>query len=352
METIIIGAGQAGLSASYYLKQQGIPHTVFERNARVGDQWRRRWDSLELFTPTKYNSLPGKPFPGSKWDPPDKDTVAEYMEDYAKDFELPVECGITVEKAQPNDDQFRIHTDQGIRTAENVIVATGAFQKPYVPSCRRDFDDSVLQLHSSEYRNPRQLKPGTVLVVGTGNSGVQIAEELSATHEVTLSGRDNGGFPRSFLGKDIYWWLNFLGIYNATVNSRIVKRMKKKIDGKGDPLVGRKLKEVVERCDIARCEKIETVKNGTVQLADGSTLPQPDNVIWSTGYRPDFSWIKGLKTEPDGYPVHQRGVVPDQPGLYFLGLKLLYRVSSSLLGGVGRDAQYIAGHIAKSRTIG
>lgn len=349
METIIIGAGQAGLAASYHLSKLDIPHTVLERHPRVGDQWRKRWDTLELFTPTKYNSLPGKPFPGSKWDLPNKDAVADYMEAYAHDFDLPVECGVWVERVEHTNGRYQIQTDQGVRTADNVIVATGAFQKPYVPQCSQDFDDSILQLHSSEYRNPDQLKPGTALVVGTGNSGVQIAEELSATYQVTLSGRDNGGFPRSFLGKDIYWWLNNLGIFNATVDSRLVKRMKKKAKGKGDPLVGRKLQEVVERCGLQRCAKIESVKNGTVLLADGSTIPQPDNVIWATGYRPDFSWIQGLETGPDGYPIHQRGVVADHPGLYFLGLKLLYRVSSSLLGGVGRDAEYTAGHIAQRK---
>lgn len=348
--TIIIGAGQAGLSASYYLLQKEIPHFVLDKNDRIGDQWSNRWDSLELFTPAEYNDLPGRPFPAPKGSLPTKDMVADYLKQYANEFNLPVKLSVEVKSVRKEGEKFVVETSEGDFDSENVIVATGAFQKPFIPKCAKEISEEVLQLHTSEYKNPSQLKPGTVLVAGTGNSGVQIAEELSRTHDVILAGRDNGSFPRSFLGKDIYWWLKTLGLLNATIHHPIVKRMRKK-ETTGDPLVGRKMSKVGEKCALKRAAKVQTAKNGSLVMEDNVLVAMPDNIIWATGFQPDFSWIKLDIFKEDGYPNHERGVVKEVPGLYFLGLKLLFRLNSSLIGGVGRDAEYIAGRIEESARV-
>lgn len=348
-QAIIIGGGQAGLAVSYYLSHAGVDHLVLERNQRVGDQWRARWDSLKLFTPAQYNHLPGEKFPAPKGSFANKDQVADYLEDYAFRQDLPLRFNCAVTEVRQQGGGYAVETSQGTFYAPQVVVATGAFQKPIIPHCSKDINEEVLQIHSSQYRNPQQLKPGKVLVVGAGNSGVQIAEELSRSHEVWLAGRDNGGLPRTVLGMDIYWWLKLSGIYNATVHSPVVKRLKAKGFGKGDPLVGRKLEQVVEKCGLKRLGKVKAAKNGQLIFEQGEVLDFPDNIIWATGFRPDFSWIKLPVFGEDGHPVHSRGVVEGAEGLYFIGLRLLYRLKSSLLGGVGDDARYTASEIVRKQ---
>ncbi|HET6569762.1 MAG TPA: NAD(P)/FAD-dependent oxidoreductase, partial [Rhodothermales bacterium] len=207
VDTIVIGAGQAGLAAGYYLARRGHDFLILEHNVRLGENWRKRWDSLRLFTPAIYSSLPGMPFPSAPYHLPGKDEVAAYLEAYAARFGLPVRLNTMVNAVRHEGDRFGVYTDGGLLTARNVIVATGAFQTPALPSFAADIDPTITQVHSSGYRNPEQLPPGPVLVVGAGNSGAQIALELAASREVWLAGPDVGHLPRRILGKDLFWWI-------------------------------------------------------------------------------------------------------------------------------------------------
>lgn len=343
-DVIIIGAGQAGLSLGYYLSRQGRNFLLLEKGSVPGQAWADRWDSLRLFTPARYSELPGLPFPGDPDHLPEKNEVTSYFAQYAQTHKLPIQFHTTVSAVRTCSAGYEVVTDQGTLQAAHVVVATGAFQAPAVPGFARSLPGHVHQLHSTEYRNPSSLKPGAVLVVGTGNSGVQIAEELAATREVYLSGPEPKAFPRQFLGKDLFWWGYALGLCSVTVDSRIGRKLKEKAGG--DPLVGINLKEVLARTGIRRVGRVTAAEGDMVLTVEGKRLQVP-NIIWCTGFRPDFSWIELPVFEAGGYPRQYRGVVAEAPGLYFLGLRRMYRADSHLLGGVGHDAEYLAGVIGK-----
>lgn len=347
-DTIVIGGGQAGLSIGYYLDRQGRDFVILDANDRIGASWRRRWDSLRLFTPARYSSLPGMPFPV----PPDtfltKDQVADYLEAYAARFQLPIWLNAVVDTLSREDDRYIVSLGVHRLEAKHVVVATGAFQHPKVPAFGDLLDPAIAQFHSNDYRRPNQLRDGDVLVVGAGNSGAEIALELAKTRRTRLAGRDTGHLPKRYppIIRKLYWWLIHTVL---TTDNRSGRRFKTLTGKKGAPLVGISQQDF-ERAGVEHVPRMVGVQDGKPLLQDGRVL-EVANVVWCTGFAADFRWIDLPVFGSDGYPVHTRGVVEGEPGLYFLGLPFQYSLTSSLIGGVGRDASYIAEQIAARSSV-
>jgi putative flavoprotein involved in K+ transport len=352
VDTVVVGAGQAGLAAGYYLRRRRLPFVVLDQHEKVGDTWRNRWDTLRLFTPARYSGLPGMAFPGPPSAYPTRDEAADYLEIYARDFDLPVRTGVRVERLSAAGKRFEVLCGDEVLSATNVVVATGAYQRPRVPTFARELDDSIVQLHSSGYRNRSQLRKGGVLVVGAGNSGAEIATELAGDHRVLLSGPDTGQEPtRAGSIPDRVFtpvmWLIATRLTNRTAMGR--KLRDHFLDPpRGIPL-GRVRRKDIIAAGIERVGRTTGVRNGHPLLEDGR-VPEVSNVIWCTGYVPDFSWVDLPLQTRHGFPIQNRGIVESVPGLYFIGLPFLYSLSSALLGGVGRDAEYIVDHITDLRT--
>lgn len=336
---VVIGAGQAGLSTSYYLKQAGIDHVVLDAGARVGDAWRQRWDSLRLFTPAAWDGLPGMPYPASSGYFPSKDEMAAYLEAYAAHLALPVRTGVTVEGLAREGDDFVISTANETRMAGHVVVATGAHSQPRVPPFASELASAIVQLHSSAYRGPRQLRDGPVLVVGAGTSGVEIAIEAArAGHRTTLSGTSPHQVPRLARIGDgrLFWWF---ASHVLTIDTPIGRRAREGARNGASPLIHTGVADV-DRAGVERAPRTVAVRDGQPVLADGRSV-EAANVIWCTGYRHEFSWIDVPVFDERGEPRHARGAAIGQRGLYFVGLPFLYGLTSALIGGVGRDAQRI-----------
>jgi putative flavoprotein involved in K+ transport len=337
-ELVVIGGGQAGLAVAYWLARHDIDFLVVDAHARTGDSWRNRWNSLKLFTPARYSGLPGVAFPGDPYHFPTRDDVADYLEWYAKVFALPVRHGVRVSQVRRAQHGFEITTDGTTLEADNVIVASGPHHVPRVPAFAAQLDPAIVQLHSSAYRGPAQLPDGPTLVVGAGNSGAQIALELAQSRDVFLSGRSVGAMPRRFLGRDIFDWL-WRTLMIPGADSLVGRRIRANVLGSSDALIG--MTEADLRVpNITRVGRVISVDNGVPALATGAPGPV-SSIIWCTGFGPDYSWIDVPVFGDDGFPSHARGVTR-VPGLYFLGLRFLYRLNSSLIGGVGADAEFIA----------
>jgi putative flavoprotein involved in K+ transport len=339
LDVVVIGGSQAGLAMAWHLARQGLRFVVLDAGPEIGHTWRSRWDSLTLFTPTQYDALPGMSFPGPPDTYPTKEPVAGYLQAYAAAFDLPVRLNARVTKLTRTQEGFEVRTESEIFRASQVVAATGPFQVPFVPAAARQLDQSVTQLHSSSYRNPHALPDGPVLVVGGGNSGFQIAGELAATREVNLSiGTKAPMLPQRLAGKDLFWWLTRLGLMRVTAGSRLGGRLR----ARPDFIIGssRRLHEA----GVSFRPRLTRADGHSVNFADGSTL-DVGVVIWATGYRPDYSWIRIPGVTGDGQVAHRRGVT-DVPGLYFLGLTWQHTRGSALLGFVNDDATYLAGCIA------
>lgn len=342
-DTIVIGAGQAGLATGYYLKQRGRSFAILDAHSRTGDSWRKRWDSLNLFTAAKYNDLPGLRFPAPARHYPSKDEMADYLEAYARHFDLPVYQGIQVQGVSREGETYRVEGD-GLRlTARHVIVATGAYGQPRLPAWANELSPDIHQLHSSAYHNSQELPPGDVLVVGAGSSGTQIALDLVAERKVWLAGRYTGHIPRFVLGIDVFGLL-VRTLFNVDVATRLGRRILHDMKSKGFPVVDIREKEVIQ-AGVLRTPRVASVEDGKPLLADGR-LVEANVVIWATGFRQDFRWIDLPVFDTYGMPQHRRGVVVGEPGLYFVGLPGLYRGKSPLVVGVGDDARYIVSQIA------
>lgn len=348
VETLVIGGGQAGLAVGYHLAQRGRSFQIVDANGRIGDAWRNRWDSLRLFTPNRFNNLPGMRFPGPRWGFPTKDEFADYLESYAERFELPVSTGVRVEHLTKNGEGFTATARDRRIEADNVVVAMSSWQRPRTPDFASDLDSRIVQLHAADYRNPRQLQDGDVLVVGTGNSGADVALELAATHRVFLSGPENAQLPFRPESRIAHVLMPLVGrvIFHRvlTTGTPIGRRARPRILAKPDPLIRVKNKDLAA-AGVERVPRTTGVHAGLPQLEDGRRLDVA-NVIWCSGFHPSFSWID-LPVFGPREPTHDRGVVASQPGLYFVGLKFLYSKSSEQIHGVGRDAARIAGHIAR-----
>lgn len=342
INTVVIGAGQAGLATGYHLAQRGEEFLILDANARVGNGWRRRWDSLRLFTPARYSGLPGlaHPDPGAYLG---KDEVADYLERYAERFALPVRHGVRVTALAKTADGFRLSTSAGELTARSVVVASGATRVPAVPGFASGLDADIRQLHSDEYRNPGSVAPGPVLVVGAGTSGAEIALELAATHPVFLAGRPTPHIPDAVfrLAGGLYWAFVNGVLTRATP---IGRRVARGFHSRGAPLIRISMKQV-EAAGVQRLPRITGVTDG-LPIADGGDVLRPATVIWATGYRPGLDWIAGLPLDEHGLPVTQRGAVESMPGLFFVGMPFQYALTSALLGGVGRDAGFVVKRIA------
>lgn len=348
-ETLVIGAGQAGLAVGYHLRRRGLPFVIVDEHERVGDVWRERWDTLRLFTPRRYSGLPGMPFPGPASSHPTKDETAIYFETYAREFGLSVRTGLRVERVAEIDGRFRAFCGEQVLPADNVVVATGASHHPRIPAFAGELDAAIVQLHSSEYRNRSQLRQGSVLVVGAGNSGAEIAMELAGHHQVWLSGPDTGQEPTraGSIPDRLFTPIMWLIATRLTVKTAPGRKLRDYFldPPRGIPL-GRVRRKDIIAAGIERVGRTTGVRNGYPLLGDGRSL-QASNVIWCTGYRPDFGWLDlPLSTNKHGFPIQNRGVVESVPGLYFVGLLFQYSISSSLVGGVGRDAEHIVDHIA------
>jgi putative flavoprotein involved in K+ transport len=347
-ETVIIGAGQAGLAAGYHLAKRGRPFVILDANDRIGDAWRNRWDSLRLFTPAKYDGLPGWRFPAPRWSFPTKDEMGDYLEAYSARFDLPVRTGVKVEALSKEGDRYVIASGRSRFEADNVVVASGAHRIPRVPACASEVDPGIVQLHSSEYRASSQLRDGPVLLVGAGNSGAEIAYEVARSHPTMLSGREAGELPvrhGSVPARFVFPIVRFLGHRVLTKRTPIGRKVGPKLAFKTTPLIRVKSKDMTG-AGIERVARVAGVRNGLPVLEDDRVLDVA-NVVWCTGFRQDFSWIDLPILGEHGQPQHDRGVVQSSPGLYFMGLLFLYAVSSDVLPGVGRDAKRIAKHIAQ-----
>ena len=346
-ETVIIGGGQAGLAVGYHLAKQHRTFVILDANERIGDAWRDRWDSLRVFTPAKYNGLPGMRFPAPSLSFPTKDEVADYFADYAARFELPVRSGLRVDSVARNGAGYQVSAGSPRFEAENVVVATGASHSPSVPAFASDLATNITQLHSSAYKNPSQLQEGGVLLVGAGNSGAEISFELSRTHRTWLSGRPTAEIPFKHGPAAAAFALplvRFIGNHVLNMDTPIGRKVRPEFVSHGAPLIRLKSRDLAA-AGVVRVPRVVGVREGLPLLEDDRTL-DVSNVIWCTGFRTDFAWIDLPGFGHDGEPVQYRGVVGSQPGLYFVGLEFLYAATSAVLPGIGRDAAYVAKHIA------
>jgi putative flavoprotein involved in K+ transport len=338
-DILVIGAGQAGLALGHHLARADADFLLVDAHARIGDVWRNRWDSLTLFTPRRYDGLPGAVFPGDPDGHPGKHEVADYLERYAVAFSLPVHTGrrVTAVRARQSNG-FTVDTTAGSYHARQVVVATGPFTAAAVPSFAHDLDTRVQQLHSSAYRNPDQVHGTDVLVVGGGNTGVQIAEELDcAGLHVTLAVSDLGAsLPQRVLGRDLFWWFDHLGAMSISARSRLGQRLSRQ-----NPIIGTDVRGLLGRVD--RAERVIDVAGDRIVFADGRSASF-DAVVWATGFRPNYPWLHVPVLDAQGSPVQQDGRT-FHPGLTFIGLPWQRNRGSALLGWVGRDAERLARHI-------
>ena len=348
--TIIIGAGQTGLATAYYLGRAGHHCVVLDQDERVGDQWRHRYDSLRLNTPATYDRLPGIEWPMGRFDFPTGAQMGDLLEAYAAQYEMDVRHDTQVTRVERIGDAFVVTTDRGVFGADSVVVATGGEHHPRTPDIARALDPGIRQLHSSGYHNPSQLLPGPVLVVGAGQSGADLALELKrAGHETWLSGKVPGEIPVDIESRKARWGLVvlfFLWTHVFTMRTPIGRRMRPEIRSGGAPLVRVKLADLAESGVHHLEARTTAVHDGKPQLADGTVL-DVTNVLWCTGFRQDFSFIHPSVVGEDGWPRDEGGVVPEMPGLYFMGLLFQRGFYSMLIGGAGRDARFIANHILR-----
>jgi putative flavoprotein involved in K+ transport len=341
-DVVVVGGGQAGLAIGYFLALEGRRFVILERGPEIAPAWRQRWDSLTLFTPRRYSSLPALPFPGDPDGYPTRDEVIAYLERYAETFDLPIELNSEVRRIAAREEGFILELDGGTITADQVVVATGPFQTPYVPKLADRLASDVFQTHATGYRRPDGVPSGTVLVVGGGNTGFQIAKELSATHKVVLSvGSRQTPLPQRLLGRDLFWWLTKARILDKTVESRLGRKLSTR-----ETLIGSSPRELKKRYGVELKPRAADADGPTVRFDDGSET-DVNAIIWATGYRADYSWIDPPVVDDDGRLRHRRGVT-HSPGLYFLGLTWQHTRGSALIGWVKDDAEFIAERIAAS----
>jgi putative flavoprotein involved in K+ transport len=344
LEVIVVGGGQAGLAIGYFLAQQGRDFAILEAAEEPAAAWRARWDSLKLFTPARYSGLPGLPFPGDPDTYPRRDDVASYLTGYAGQFALPVVLGTRVRAIRQVEGRYLVEVDGRNYTADQVVIATGPFQVPFVPTIADDLGQDVFQIHSTRYRAPGNLPDGPVLVVGGGNTGFQIAEELSATREVHLSiGSRQSPLPQRILGRDLFWYLEKTGAMRKSTETRIGRRLAGR-----DALIGSNPRTLRKHHGVRLHPRAVEASGRTVRFRDGSEL-EVGAVIWATGFRNDHSRIDAPIFDERHRVVHRRGVT-DSPGLYFLGLTWQYTRGSALIGWVTDDAAYIADQIKTFHT--
>ncbi|MCD2443640.1 NAD(P)/FAD-dependent oxidoreductase [Agromyces sp. SYSU K20354] len=348
VDTVVIGGGQAGLAIGSELARQGRDFVILDAAHRVGDAWRERWDSLRANTPARFDGLPGAPFPGDPLTFPTKDEIAAYLEDYAAMHGLPVRSGVHVDGLRRDGDRFVATAGSRSWESHNVVVATGGCQAPKVPDLAERLGDGIVQLHSSDYRNPAQLPAGPVLVVGVGNSGAEIARDIAPSHETLIAGTPSAQppvRPNRTDARFVYPVIRFVGLHVLTMRNPIGRNAAAKLTAA--PLLRTKVADLVA-AGVRVVPRVTGVHHGRPAFADGTTC-EVSSIIWCTGYRNDFEWIDLPAFGDDGEPMHHRGVVEAVPGLFFLGLEFLYALFSATLPGVGRDARYLAKRMPRPR---
>jgi putative flavoprotein involved in K+ transport len=341
-EVAVVGGGQAALTMGYSLRE-GRRFVILERGESIAPAWRERWDSLTLFTPRRYSALPGLPFPGDPDGYPTRDEVIAYLERYAETLDLPIELNSDVRRLSRENGRFALDLEGRTITSDQVVVATGPFQQPFVPKLAQDLEPGVWQAHSTGYRRPADVPAGTTLVVGGGNTGFQIAKELSATHPVVIAvGTRQTPLPQRIAGRDLFWWLTKTHALSTTVESRLGNRLQYR-----DTLIGSSPRELRRRYGVEVKRRAVAASGSTVTFEDGSAV-EANAVVWATGYRPDYSWIDLAIFDGSGRPRHRRGIT-EVPGLYFLGLTWQWTRGSALIGWVRDDARFIAERIETSQ---
>lgn len=348
LDVIVIGAGQSGLAVGYQLRGKGVRFAIVDARDRIGDAWRHRWDSLRLFTPGRFSALPGYPSPAGRNGFASKNEMAGYLESYADRFALTVRTGVKVNRVAPQEDGFVVNSESGDFLVRSVVVAAGHNALPRVPAFSRSLNRGISQLHSADYRGPDQIRKGTVLVVGAGASGAEIALELSADHTVLLAGRPTPHVPDSVFryAGGLYWLVVHRLLTTATPAGR---RVAASFGTRGAPLIRISMSQVTA-AGVTCVPRITHVVEGEPATDEG-TVRSVDTVIWATGFRPDLSWLPYLKVDKVGVPLTQRGVVAEIPGLYFMGLPFQYALTSGLIGGAGRDAAYIVDKITERTAV-
>jgi putative flavoprotein involved in K+ transport len=336
LDVLVIGAGQAGLAMAWHLARRGVRYLLVDGGPEVGSSWRNRWDSLRLFTPAQYDGLPGSDFPAAPDSYPTKHDVADFLARYAQDNAFPILTRTTVLSLTRETGHFAVHTTQGTLTARHVVVATGPFQQPHIPDMARSFTE-VNQLHSAAYRRPSDIGAGQVVVVGAANSGLQIAEDLTHTHRVTVAvGTNPPAVSQRIAGRDLFWWLTRLRLMDQGPSSLIAKRVR----ARGDLVIGTSTRDLAA-AGVEFRPRLVGANGRFAEFADGSAM-QPDTVIWATGYRPDYAWIDIPEvTDLAGWPRHEQGRSHAAEGLWFIGLPWQRTRGSALLGFVQRDAAHL-----------
>jgi putative flavoprotein involved in K+ transport len=353
LDTLIIGGGQAGLAMGQYLKNQNRTFQILDANPRTGDAWRQRWDSLRVFTPAKYDGLPGVPFPADPLTFPTKDELAAYLEGYAAQLGLPIINGVRVERLWKENDRFIAAANGRRWEAHNVVVATGCSQAPRVPGFAAELGPDVVQFHSSEYRNLTQLQDGPVLVVGLGNSGAEIALEVSRTHASFVAGKPGGELPVKHgptAARYVLPVVRFVGLHVLTLRNPIGRKAAPAFLAHAAPLIRTKSKDLV-KAGVKLVPRVAGARDGLPVLEDGTRLAV-SNVIWCTGYRDDFGWIDSSMLDDGALPRQQRGVALGTPGLFFLGQEFMYSAASATLPGVCRDARHLAAKMPAPVNVG
>jgi putative flavoprotein involved in K+ transport len=350
-EVIVIGGGQAGLSVGYHLQRLGVPFVILDARARIGDAWRERWDSLRLFTPRRYDGLDGMRFPGVANDFPTKDEMADYLESYATRFHLPVRTGMRVDRLSREGHRYLLKLGDRRLEARHVVVAMSSYQRSVMPAFATQLDPAITQLHSVDYRRPSQLPPGDILLVGAGNSGAEIAIDLARDgRRVWISGRDVGQIPFSVQSptvRRLFLPILFRIVFHRilTLGTPMGRKIKPKLIKGGMPLIRTRGRDLAA-AGVTRTPRMEGVRDGYPLLADG-TVRRVSGVVWCTGFDMGQSWIDLPVFDSHGEPIQERGVVPGEPGLYFVGPHFLYSASSTMIHGIGRDAQHVAKKIAQ-----
>lgn len=345
VHTVVVGGGQAGLSVGYHLAKRGVQFVILDANARIGDAWRHRWDSLRLFTPARHAGLDGMPFPAPPFSFPTKNEMADYLEAYARKFALPVRLGVRVDRLSRLADKFLVVAGDRQFEAENVVIAMAHYQRPRIPPFAAELAAGIVQLHSLEYRNPAQLQAGDALIIGAGNSGAEIALETVQSHRTWLAGPDTGHVPFRIDGLASRLALSRLVLRVVfhrvlSIATPIGRRVRPKMLRRAAPLIRVKPRDLVA-AGVVRVPRVVGMRNGLPLLEDGRVIDVA-NVVWCTGFDRGYSWIDLPVFGSNGEPQHRAGIVSGEPGLYFVGLHFLYAFSSDMIHGVGRDAARIA----------
>lgn len=343
LDFIVVGGAQAGLAMAYYLKKLNKDFLVVDKEDEIGASWLNRWDSLTLFTPSEFNNMPGMEFPAEKGHYPSKTEVADYFKEYVEKFDIPVQLNTLIQNISHEGNYFVLDSSEGEMPARNVVIATGPFHIPYTPPFSKKIDKSVFQIHSNYYKSPSQLQEGKAMVVGAGDSGFQILDEVSQDErKVYFSGTtDVKVLPQEILGKTLWWWFTKTGFLSFSRDTWLGRRLSRS----RQPVIGTDVKSILKRPNVEAVGKTKNAE-GELIVTEKKRISDLKNIIWATGYRPNFNWIEGLELSKDGYPKHYRGV-SNIDGLYFIGLPWLHTRGSATLGGIKKDAQYLHKYISE-----